>query len=298
MSDASKPDADALRLLAQKIGESDAVLIGGGSGLSSACGYNHYHWTPWFKERLAPYIERYGFTSPFAGFYHLFSDYETQWAYYAAYMLAMYDAPTGEPYEQLGELVAGKPTFVITTNVDGQFQRVFDPQYVFAFQGDFGYTQCSQPCHDAIYDAHEAVAAMVEATSTDLRMPSELVPRCEECGRVMVPWVRDDTFLEGSAWEEQLERYQEFQKMWVRPGSDARLLLLEVGVGEMTPGVIKMPFWAMAQRLPNAFYASLNIEPAKAPLQLGDKALHVSADIKDTLDGLINLKEKSGGFRW
>ena len=297
MSDVPNPGIDALRLLARKIEESDAVLIGGGSGLSSACGYNHYHWTPWFEERLAPCIERYGFTSPFAGFYHLFSNYETQWAYYAAYMKAMYDAPIGTPYEQLYELVAEKPAFVITTNVDGQFQRVFDPQDIFAFQGDFGYMQCSQPCHDAIYDAHDIVNTMVEATSIDLRIPSELVPRCEECGRVMVPWVRDDTFLEGSAWKEQLERYQDFQEEWAQPRSDARLLLLEIGVGEMTPGVIKMPFWAMAQRQPNAFYACLNIAPTKAPLQLGDKALHVSADIKDILDGLINMEEKSGGFR-
>lgn len=29
--------------LAEKIRQADAVLIGGGSGLSSAAGYNHYH---------------------------------------------------------------------------------------------------------------------------------------------------------------------------------------------------------------------------------------------------------------
>ena len=29
-----------------------------------------------------------------------------------------------------------------------------------------------------------------------VRLPEEAVPRCPDCGRVLVPWVRDDTFLE------------------------------------------------------------------------------------------------------
>jgi len=39
----------------------DAVVIGGGSGLSSAAGYNHYHWMPYLEERLHEFKEAYGF---------------------------------------------------------------------------------------------------------------------------------------------------------------------------------------------------------------------------------------------
>ena len=289
------PDTDRaqrLRELCSRIESADAILIGGGSGLSSACGYDHYHWSPWFEECLAPFKKKYGFGSPFAGFYYLFSDYESQWAYYAAYMKALRDAPTGHSYEQLYDLVSGKPTFVITTNVDGQFQRVFDERDVYAFQGDFGFMQCSQPCHDALYSTNAAIDAMVETTDQDLRIPSDLVPRCELCGRVMVPWVRDYTYLDGVAWHAQATRYQEFLDRQI--ARDSQLLLLELGVGEMTPGVIKMPFWALAQRLSNAFYANVNMAPTKEPLQLEDKALHIRADIKDALDALIELKESDG----
>lgn len=34
---------EQVSFLAEKIRQADAVLIGGGSGLSSAAGYNHYH---------------------------------------------------------------------------------------------------------------------------------------------------------------------------------------------------------------------------------------------------------------
>ena len=36
---------EQVSFLAEKIRQADAVLIGGGSGLSSAAGYNHYHFS-------------------------------------------------------------------------------------------------------------------------------------------------------------------------------------------------------------------------------------------------------------
>ena len=73
----------ALQELAERINQADAVVIGGGSGLSSAAGYDHYHWSPALSEALAPFREQYGFTSPLAGFYHCFSSYGEQWGYYS-----------------------------------------------------------------------------------------------------------------------------------------------------------------------------------------------------------------------
>lgn len=50
------------------------------------------------------------------------------------------------------------------------------------------------------------------------------------------PWACDDTFLQGAAWREGLERYERF----VRECGDGRMLLLELGVGEMAPGIITL----------------------------------------------------------
>jgi hypothetical protein len=76
-------------------------VIGGGSGLSSAAGYDHYHWSPALSEALAPFREQYGFTSPLAGFYHCFSSYGEQWGYYSQYIRFLWEAPTGQPYLDL-----------------------------------------------------------------------------------------------------------------------------------------------------------------------------------------------------
>ena len=146
-----------LQELAERIDQADAVVIGGGSGLSSAAGYDHYHWSPALSEALAPFREQYGFTSPLAGFYYCFSSYGEQWGYYSQYIRFMWEAPTGQPYLDLQALVADKPAFVLTTNVDRQFFRVFPKEQICAFQGDFGYCQCSQPCRDEIWENRELV---------------------------------------------------------------------------------------------------------------------------------------------
>ena len=89
------------------------------------------------------------------------------------------------------------------------------------------------------------------------------------------PWACDDMFLQGAAWREGLERYERF----VRECGDGRMLLLELGVGEMAPGIITLPFWSMAAKLPDAHLLSVNISDDSAPLQLGSKAEAIRADL-------------------
>ena len=91
----------------------------------------------------------------------------------------------------------------------------------------------------------------------------EDVPRCPRCGWQLVPWVRDDTFLQGAAWREGLGRYERF----VRERGDGRVLLLELGVGEMTPGIITLPFWSMTAKLPDAHLLSVNISGGTTPVK-------------------------------
>ncbi|MDR2914549.1 MAG: Sir2 silent information regulator family NAD-dependent deacetylase, partial [Tannerella sp.] len=108
-----------------------------------------------------------------------------------------YAAPVGKPYIDLLELVKNKDYFVITTNVDHQFQKAgFDKRRLFYTQGDYGLWQCSTPCHDETYDNEEAVARMVKEQN-DLRIPAELIPLCPKCGKPMSMNLRcDNSFAE------------------------------------------------------------------------------------------------------
>lgn len=170
-------------------------------------------------------------------------------------LLNRYEAGGGEPYAALLRLVKDKDYFVLTTNVDHQFQLAgFDKKRLFYTQGDYGFWQCSKPCHNKIYDNEAAVRRMA-AEQRDLKIPSELVPRCPVCGAPMTMNLRcDDTFVQDEGWYAAAERWQEF----VRRHKDRHVLFLELGVGGNTPGIIKYPFWRMTARNPKAVYACVN----------------------------------------
>jgi NAD-dependent SIR2 family protein deacetylase len=76
------------------------------------------------------------------------------------------------------QLVKDKDYFVLTTNVDHQFQMAgFEKRRLFYTQGDYGLFQCSVPCHKKTYENEEIIRRMV-AEQKDMCIPTDLVPKC------------------------------------------------------------------------------------------------------------------------
>lgn len=223
----------------------------------------------------------------FKDFYHVYPTPEQQWAYYAKYIQMMYHAPAGKAYEDLKQILSRKEYHILTTNVDMQLSKVFPEDKVFCFQGDFRYLQCCQPCNDEIYPGIELINQMVGKTK-HLQVPTELIPRCPECGWKMVPWVQDDTFLHGSYWKKQEKEYHTFLEKYM----DKKLVLLELGVGRMTPMFIQEPFWNYTYQMPNAFYITINPKDALLPRELAQKGLAIKEDIGCVLENAVTNKKK------
>ena len=84
---------------------------------------------------------------------------------------------------------------IITTNVDGQFEKSgFDKTRVFEVQGSYGKMQCSVGCYNKLYDNTELVKEMLKSKD-NLRIDSNLVPKCPVCGRKMEINIRKDAFF-------------------------------------------------------------------------------------------------------
>ena len=60
---------------------------------------------------------------------------------------------------------------------------------------------------------------------------------------------------------------------------DKKPLLLELGVGDMTPSVIKLPFWNMADKFPETFLVTVNLAKESSPEQLKGRSLAVCEDL-------------------
>ncbi len=126
----------------------------------------------------------------------------------------------------------GQGLFVITTNVDAQFEKAgFSHDRVFDTQGDYGFLQCARGCHEKLYRNKGIVKEMLENT-VDCRIPPGLVPRCPVCGGDMSVHVRKDgSFVENASWREKNARYSAYAKKIM----DGPAVLLELGVGYNTP---------------------------------------------------------------
>lgn len=272
--------------LSQQLAGSDAIVIGAGAGLSTSAGFTYT------GERFAHYfpdfIARYHFSDMYSGGFYPFDTLEEHWAYWSRYIFCnrYLDAPK-PVYQELLSLVHDKDYFVLTTNVDHQFQKAgFDRHRLFYTQGDYGLWQCMEPCHQKTYDNEEAVRQMV-AGQRDMRIPTKLVPRCPVCGKPMAMNLRsDNTFVEDEGWHRAAGRYHDF----LRRHDGLKVLFLELGVGANTPAIIKYPFWKMTYANPNAAYACINFGEAFAPPEIRGRSICINADIGDVLAWLKEVR--------
>jgi len=271
-----------LEKLKSALNNADVVLVGAGSGLSTSAGFTYSGER--FMKYFADFAAKYGFADMYSGGFHPYASPEEKWAYWSRHvMINRYmDAPK-PVYQKLLSLVQDKDYFVLTTNVDHCFQKAgFDKERLFYTQGDYGLFQCSKPCTPYTYDNEKQIRRMWEMQS-DMRIPPELIPHCPICGRPMEMNLRaDSTFVEDEGWHRAAKRYSDFlaRNNIRNPRScDKNILLLELGVGVNTPGVIKFPFWQMTALNPNITYACVNFNEAFAPDDIKKQSICVNGDI-------------------
>jgi NAD-dependent SIR2 family protein deacetylase len=270
-------------LLAEKIKAADAVIIGAGAGLSTSAGLTYSGER--FEKYFSDFKEKYGIEDMYSGGFYPFETPEEYWAWWSRQIYVnRYDIKAAKPYTDLLELVKDKDYFVLTTNVDHQFQLAgFDKKRLFYTQGDYGLWQCSKPCHNETYDNEETVRKMI-AEQKNMKIPSELVPKCPKCGEPMTMNLRcDDTFVQDDGWDKAAERYS----LFLRRHENLNTLFLELGTGFNTPGIIKFPFWKMTNQWANATYACINLNEAYAPNEIADKSICINSDIAAVLEKML-----------
>ena len=278
-----EPYTAQIERLKAALDDADAVIIGAGAGLSASAGFSYSGER--FYRYFADFAEKYGIRDMYSGGFYPFPSAEEFWAWWSRQVyFNRYAVDAGKPYTDLLKLVGDKNYFVLTTNVDHQFQLAgFDKERLFYTQGDYGLFQCSVPCHQKTYDNEEAVTEMV-ARQENMRIPTELIPKCPVCGKPMSMNLRcDDTFVEDEGWHRANARYDAFLEQY----KDKRLVLLELGVGGNTPVIIKYPFWQIALQNQNATYACVNLGESVCPEEVAPQSVCLDADIGKVLADLI-----------
>lgn len=299
---AQMPLDQKIDILKNQLQTADAVVIGAGSGLSTAAGYVYT------GERMEKYFgdfeAKYGFHDMYSGGFYPYGSLEEFWGFWCRYIWINRYAPIpGDLYRRLFELVRGKDYFVLTTNVDHCFQRAgFDKSRLFYTQGDYGLFQSSEPhgkSASKTYDNFEVIRRMVlsegfeidengnlvapESLKIKMKVPAGLLPVCPDDGKPMTTNLRsDDLFVEDEGWHKAAKRYEDF----ITRHEKSHVLYLELGVGMNTPVIIKFPFWKFTRENKNAFYACINKGEAGCAENIVRRSVCIDSGIGETLEML------------
>ena len=268
------------------IADADYILIGAGAGLSAAAGLDYAGKE--FEREFQPWIDQYGITDLYSSSFYPFKTEEERWAYWAKHIwFSRFRTGGTELYHNILQLIKGKEYFVITTNVDAQFEKSeFAKEKIFATQGDYAYLQARNGSTKTLV-YNESWVKQALAATIDCKVPTELIPHHPLTGELMSPNLRcDDTFVEDERWHRQKEAYHEFVgKAW-----EHKLLLLEFGVGFNTPSIIRFPFEQMAASNSNISLVRFNRDYPQLMQENVFNFTCFTEELGDVVKRLFNLR--------
>ena len=290
---------EQIERLKREIETADAILVGAGAGLSASAGLTYSGER--FERYFFDFAKKYNIKDIYSGGFYPFPDEETLWAWWARhiYYNRYIDAPK-PVYPKLLKLLDGKDFFVITTNVDHQFQRAgFDKKRLFYTQGDYGLFQVADGSVPETYDNEEwtmkamdaqgfikddaGVFQVPDSKAIKMCIPTELIPKSPDGRDVTMNLRSDDTFVEDAGWHKAASAYSDF----IRRHENLHVLYLEFGVGSNTPMIVKYPFWHMTDANKKAVYACLNYGEAYCPKQIEKKAICIDGDVGEIIEAMM-----------
>ena len=169
---------------ADVIRQAQALIITAGAGMGVDSGLPDFRGTSGFWQAYPPYAKRGLSFAEAANPLHFQRDPSFGWGFYG-HRCNLYRSTT--PHEGFHILQrwirrTNVGHFIVTSNVDGQFQKAgFDESDILEVHGSIHHLQCLEPCHDSIWPNDEIFDIDTQA------MRSRSIPRCPRCGSVSRP---------------------------------------------------------------------------------------------------------------
>ncbi|HZV81494.1 MAG TPA: Sir2 family NAD-dependent protein deacetylase [Geobacteraceae bacterium] len=261
-------------LAAESIRSADALVITAGAGMGVDSGLPDFRGDRGFWNAY-PMYERLGLSFvQAANPAHFERDPAFGWGFYG-HRTNFYRATVPHDGFQIirrwiGELELDY--FVVTSNVDGQFQKAgFEEEKILEVHGSIHHLQCLSPCSDDIWDNREEVPVDLST------MRASRIPRCSRCGGV----ARPNILMFGDfSWLSDRTRRQERQfDEFLSDHHGERLVVLEMGAGTAIPTIRYL-----GERLAGGGTVLVRINPREARVPTGQISISSGA-----LSGVLGI---------
>jgi NAD-dependent SIR2 family protein deacetylase len=271
-----------------KIQEADSIVIGASNGLSISEGIHIFADDFAFRENFGDFRNKHGFRSIIQGCFYPYPSQEEKWAFFSRmYEYFLINKEASQVMKNLYELVKDKNYFVVTSNIDDHFTLAgFPKERLFEIEGNCRNLQCSHGCHNKIYPGDDVLSKMAQNQENG-KVPSNLIPKCSECGGPMQVHIElDGNFLRDQSWQTRYQAYQDF----IQKAHGKKIVFLELGVGARNQ-LIKAPFMKLTNVEEYATYITFNRgSDLYIPETITAKSIGIDGNIAEVLQQLVQMK--------
>lgn len=179
------------------------------------------------------------------------------------------------------------PHFVVTSNVDGQFQKAgFAEEQIWEIHGSIHRLQCLKPCSEDIF-LNSLPDIEVDMTS----MTARSWPSCPRCSgssageetplRPNILMFGDYAFNDAGSYSQQLG-----WNRFLAEHSGKKLVIIEMGAGTAIPSIRRLGEYTL-KNCSAAKLIRINPREAQVPRVLADRAIGLAMGAKDGVHRLL-----------
>ena len=222
-----------LKRAARIIEESEVIIVTAGAGMGVDSGLPDFRGDHGFWQAYPAYARQGLSFADCANPQHFADDPSFGWGFYGHRTNLYRDTVPHEGFRIIRKWIERNRAdfFVVTSNVDGQFQKAGYPEErILEVHGSIHRLQCQTPCSTSIWSNDEVIR--IDDTTMRARPP---LPRCPECGEVSRPnilmfgdwsWLSDQTRIQQFAFDRFLAEQGE-----------RRIAVIEMGAGSAIPTI-------------------------------------------------------------
>lgn len=279
---------DKIALAAKWLNGAERVLITAGAGLSTAAGLDYGDRT--FFAKNFPGMLKLGFSSQAELVGYSGWDRELKWGYLAANVHHVrYVVGKEEVYQILFRMTRAKNLFVRTSNVDGMFEKNgFERSRIFTPQGDYALMQCQRPCSSMVWETKpelERILPLIDRSTQRVTDPT-MLPICPNCGGDVMLNVRGGDWFVEEPYLDQERRY----RAWLDRVGAKGLLIVEIGAGFNTPGVIRWPNERLIELCRAANFIRIDLANAEIPKSIGERSVGIEGSADRVLRDIDSIR--------
>ena len=233
------PTEEMLQQARKLIIECDALLITAGAGMGVDSGLPDFRGNTGFWEAY-PVAKTRGLSFESLANPEWFEhDPALAWAFYGHRLQLYRDTIGHEGFSLLRELCQSKGDnyFILTSNVDGQFQKAgFDEKQICEIHGSIHHLQCVSNKEHGIWSAKNDTVT-VDMESFKAAAPLPVCPKCSSLARPNILMFGDWDWI-GDRSDKQMKRFVSWKASMVK--EKKKIAVIEIGAGTAIPSIRSM----------------------------------------------------------